>query len=303
MLSVLQFELKYRFRRPATYVYFLLMFALAFAGIAWENLTIGGGTGLVKENSPYQITFMMVILTAVGFLISSAIMGVPILRDYQHKTNEMLFTTPMKKGAYLFGRFWGSLIVLLFVYVGMVLGFMLGSVMPWLDAENFLPFNSWHFIQPFLLFVIPNAFVSGALFFMGGALSKRLLFVFVQGIGILLFYLITGDLASELQSKTSAAILDPMGVNLVDISAQYWTAAEKNSQLFGLSGLVLWNRVLWLALGTLALGITYWRFSFHVRNRRKKSAKKPGNQHQSWARGKDPGVALNFCSAWFPDRT
>ena len=274
MLSVLQFELKYRFRRPATYVYFLLMFALGFAGIAWENLTIGGGTGLVKENSPYQLTLMMVVMTAVGFLISSAIMGVPVLRDFQHKTSEMLFTTPMAKGAYLFGRFWGSFIVLLFIYAGLMLGFLIGSVMPWLDEENFLPFNLWHFIQPFLLFVVPNAFFSAALFFMGGALSKRLLFVFVQGVGLLTLYIVTADLTSELGSREMAAIFDPMGINLVQTVGQYWTAAEKNSLLFSFSGLVLWNRIIWIAIGVIALGITYWRFSFHIRKRTKKSRQK-----------------------------
>ena len=276
-LEVLRFELYYRLRRPATWIYFGLMLLLAFGGVAWENITIGGGTGQVKENAPTVIAYMMVILTAIpGLFFASAIMGVPVLRDFEHKTDSMLFTTPMRKGQYLWGRFLGSYLIVLLVFSGMIWGLMLGAAMPWLDAEKFLPFTFWHYLQPFLIWVVPNALISGALFFMGGTLSRRLLWVFVQGVLLLTLYIITGDIASELDSRNLAILLDPFGINAVSVFTQYWTVAERNSLTIPLAGMILANRALWLALGLGALALTYARFRYTLagtqgRKRRKAS--------------------------------
>lgn len=273
--EILRFELYYRLRRPATWIYFGLMFLLAFAGVAWDNISIGGGTGQVKENAPAVIASMMVILTAIpGLFFASAILGVPVLRDFEHKTDSMLFTTPMRKGQYLWGRFLGSFLIVLLVFSGMIWGLMLGAVMPWLDADKFLPFTFWHYLQPFLVWVIPNALISGALFFMGGTLSRRLLWVFVQGVLLLTLYIITGDIASELDNRNLSILLDPFGINAVNVFTQYWTVAERNSLTVPLAGMVLANRVLWLALGLGALGLTYWRFTYTLTGTRSRQRRK-----------------------------
>ncbi|MEZ4773310.1 MAG: M1 family aminopeptidase [Bacteroidia bacterium] len=269
--EILRFELYYRSRRPATYIYFGLMFLLAFGAIAWENLTVGGGTGLVKENAPTVLSMGMVILCAVpGFFICSAIMGVPVLRDFDHLTFPMIFTSPIRKIDYLAGRFAGSFLTVFFVFLAVPLGYMIGSVMPWLDQEKMLPFNLWHFIQPFFLFVVPNLLISGTLFFMGGALSKRLLFVFVQGVGLLTFYMVGANISQELDNRVMAALLDPIGLNLLNVTSQYWTVMEQNTQLYSLTGLVLWNRILWLAVAVVTFAITFRFFNYKIAGKGKK---------------------------------
>ena len=277
-LNILKFELRYRSKRPATYIYFAILLLMAFAAMAWENLTVGGGTGQVKENAPIVIAKMMMIMTAIpGFFLVSAIMGVPILRDFQHQTASMMFSSPIKKIDYLGGRFVGSLLLTILVFSGVLIGLMLGSLMPWLDQDKFLPFNVWHFIQPFLVFVLPNILICGTLFFMGGTLSRSMLFVFIQGIFLLAFYMITSDLMSELDNKELAAILDPFGINTASVISQYWTVSEQNSQVFSFSGLMLLNRLLWLGIAALAALITYSTFSFSVFRKslfRKKAKKK-----------------------------
>lgn len=279
LTEIIRFELYYRFRRPATYIYFAIMFLMAFGAIAWENLTVGGGTGQVKENAPVVISLGMIILCAIpGFFLASGIMGVPVLRDFQHKTFPMFFTSPVSTGQYLAGRYIGSMLTTIFVFSGMVFGYMLGSVMPWLDADKMLPFNIWHFIQPFLLFVIPNVILSGTLFFMGGALSKRLLFVFVQGVGLLTLYIITSNIGDELDNRTLSALLDPIGLNLTSVVSQYWTVAERNTQLFSVAGLVLWNRMLWLivAVGSYLLTQKFFNYKITAGKRKKKASETTG---------------------------
>jgi ABC-type transport system involved in multi-copper enzyme maturation permease subunit len=273
--AIIQFELKYRFQRPATYIYFAVMLLMAFLALAVEEFTVGGGSGQIKDNAPAVLTTIMLTLMALpGFLIGSAVMGVPILRDFEHQTGPMFFTAPIKKRDYLFGRFIGSWLITLFIFSGILIGAMLGAAMPWLDPERMLPYNVWHFIQPWLLFIVPGTFISGALFFMGGALSKRLLFVFVQGIALLVLYLIALGLTSKLDNRTLSALIDPIGLLLTNIVSQYWTVTEQNTQLFGLEGLLLYNRLIWMAVAVAALGATYVFFKTTAPKTRTRKGKK-----------------------------
>ena len=273
--SILSFELKYRFKRPATYIYFGVMALMAFMALAVDELTVGGGAGQVKDNAPTVLTTIMLTLMALpGYLIASAVMGVPILRDFEHQTGPMFFTAPIKKRDYLLGRFLGSWLITLFIFSGLLFGAMLGAAMPWLEAERMLPYNAWHFIQPWLLFIVPGTFIAGALFFLGGTLSKRLLFVFVQGIGLLVLYLIAGGLAGQLDNRTIAALIDPIGIFVTSIASQYWTLTEQNTQLYSLEGLLLYNRLLWLAVGVGALALTYFRFTSTAPKTRSRKQKK-----------------------------
>jgi len=70
-VEILKFELKYRAARPATYIYFFIMFLLSFLAISTDVVRIGGGAGLVKENAPATIATMMVIVSAFFMMITS----------------------------------------------------------------------------------------------------------------------------------------------------------------------------------------------------------------------------------------
>ena len=97
LLEILKFELRYRVKRPATYIYFGILFVMCFVAATTDVVSIGGGVGQVKENAPINIATMMIIISIFGCLISSAVMGVAILRDFDHQTESIMFTTPIKK--------------------------------------------------------------------------------------------------------------------------------------------------------------------------------------------------------------
>ena len=89
--QIFKFELQYRKARPATYIYFAILFLLSFLAISTDAVQIGGGAGLVKENAPVTIATMMAIMSAFFMMITSAIMGVAVLRDFEHNTDSMMF--------------------------------------------------------------------------------------------------------------------------------------------------------------------------------------------------------------------
>ncbi|MBU1822362.1 MAG: hypothetical protein KKG00_12745, partial [Bacteroidetes bacterium] len=270
--EILRFELSYRKKRPATYLYFGIIFLLCFFAVTSKYVVIGGvAGGQIKENSPYNLAFMTVIMTFALTFITSAIMGVPILRDFDHKTDSLLFTTPVSKFAYLFGRFFGSFLITILVFssvwLAFMLGFAVGKYLPWEPswaAKEMLPFNFWSYIQPFLVLGLTNLFIQAALYFAAGTLSRQTIVIYVQGIVLLVLYQIADTVLEDIDNKTLAAMLDPFGFRAFQIYTEYWTPAQKNTQMVPLEGVLLWNRLLWLGISGLILLGTYFGFSFSV---------------------------------------
>src|SRR3954470_23880670 len=91
------FEVKYQLRRPATWLYFTILFLLAFGFLSSDAVEIGGGRGKVLKNASLVIANATIILTAIGQVITSALVGTSILRDFQTRTHELLLTTRISR--------------------------------------------------------------------------------------------------------------------------------------------------------------------------------------------------------------
>jgi hypothetical protein len=76
----------------------------------------------------------------------------------------------------------------------------------------------------------------------------------------------------NLDQEWVAGMLDPFALGTFETVTKYWTAAEKNSQFATLSGMLLWNRLVWLAVSFVVLAIGCWRFSFAERRSRRRVA-------------------------------
>src|SRR5690349_12969510 len=184
--EIFKFEILYRAKRAETYLYFAILFGCSLVAVDF----IFQGTGkAIQPDAPYIIAYTMAITSAIFIMIASMIMGVSILRDFDHRMESLLFVNPITKRAYLLGRFLGSFIVLLFVFSGLLFGMMLSRVMPWRDANASLPFDFWCYLQPFICIVVPNLFFAGSLFFVSGALSRKWIVVYTQGIILVVAYL------------------------------------------------------------------------------------------------------------------
>jgi len=83
----------------------------------------------------------------------------------------------------------------------------------------------------------------------------------------LVLYLIAGQFVSDLPNTLStyvSGLIDPLATRTTTIVARYWTVSEKNSQVVAFSGLMAYNRLLWLALGAIATAVTFRFFPFSV---------------------------------------
>jgi ABC-type transport system involved in multi-copper enzyme maturation permease subunit len=103
MWDIAKFEISYLLRRPATYVYFFVFFLLTFLFMTTDVVQIGGGIAKVKINSPFVIFQSTLIMTIVGVVITTALAGTAVIRDFQFKTHELFYTKPITKASYLGG--------------------------------------------------------------------------------------------------------------------------------------------------------------------------------------------------------
>lgn len=262
--TILSFELKYRFSRPATYVYFALLLIAA-------SILIGSGSTPASEkvfhNSPVIIANLQLLLSLFSILIASAVMGVPIYRDLEHRTATFLFSYPISDGAYLMGRFWGSFITLIFISLGGMLGIYLGSIIGpgtgWTDAARYGPNSLINYLHPWFTMVLPNLWLSGTLFFSVIIFTRNIKSIYTGGIVIFIAYLLANFLARDVENRDLVQLLDPFGLNTFDYQTRYLTPFEQNSYLLDVSGNFLWNRLLWSSLGIVLLVTAYFRFNFN----------------------------------------
>ncbi len=256
--EIFKFELKYRAKRLDTYIFFIFIFL--FSIVAVDFIYQGVDLGLVKKNAPIIIARTMGALTGLTLMIASLIMGVPILRDFEYNMESLMFVNPIKKRDYLLGRFLGSFVVLLIVFTGLIWGNALGEFMPWRDPEELLPFNFMAYIQPFFTVVIPILFFGSALFFVSGALSRKLIVVYTQALFIFVLFMLTRNVENEFLS----AILDPFSLNTLSTMTDLWSTPELNGQLIPFNGVLLYSKLFWIAIGMIILIIGYKRFNYNV---------------------------------------
>jgi ABC-2 type transport system permease protein len=259
--EIVNFELAYRKKRPATYVYFGILFLMGFLLVSTSAIEMMGTGGPIKENGTRITAQIFSFVSVFSIFIVSGIMGVAILRDFEHRTEAIFLTTNLSKFDYLFGRFVGSFIVLFYVSLGIPLGIMLGDLMPWRDHTRMLPFQFLSYLYNYCIFILPNIFITASVFFMVGALSHKMIVVYMQGVTFLLLYFFTGSLLGQMDKREIGALLDPIGIRAMSLQTRYWSIAQKNHDFISLKGDFLYNRLFWIAIGVLCLSLTYRLFS------------------------------------------
>ena len=261
------FELKFRLKSLSTYVYFVLWFMFSFLCVASESFgPVAFANGKVLLNGPYANTYNDIGAVWFGSIVIAAIFGTSILRDFQRDTFQILFTKPVSKFAYLGGRWAGSFVTTVFTFSGMIFGTALGALAPWADHSRIgHAALSWYF-QPFLSIIVVQTFFLGSVYFAVAALSRRIFIVYLQGITLFMLYVvgITVFQATRSLERFWSTIFDPIGLLGFSNVTRYWTVTEKNSLLLQWTGAFLYNRLVWLGVGCLALVVVWALFPMSV---------------------------------------
>jgi ABC-type transport system involved in multi-copper enzyme maturation permease subunit len=268
MLSIFLFDFEQRLRRISTWVYFVVFFALGLmftlmSGGAFANASVDFGTGgKVLINSPYALNSVITFISFFGIVITAAIAGQATYQDIDSNSSVFFYTAPIRKIDYLGGRFLAAFTVQVIIFASVGLGAWIGVISPWLDKTRVGPQMASAFLQPYLIGVLPNLLFLTAIFFTLAALTRKMLPVYIGSVLVLIAYFTVTQAIIGQQTAVTASLFDPLGLNAIDRLTRYWTPFQRNTELIPMGGIVLWNRLLWLAFGGLCLVLTYVKFAF-----------------------------------------
>jgi len=266
LTALISFELKRRLKMLSSWVYALIFFAgslllMLAAGGVFKGMSTNSGGEKVMANSPFMLFTNIGTMSLFGVLAVAAIFGQAAHQDFAHRTWQIIFTKNVPKGRYLLGRFLGAWVfssaLMLSIGVGMLFG---TGIVALVDDKQLTTFNLLAYVWPFIVQVWPMLFTCGALFFALAALTRRMAPVYVGMVVLVMGYLIISAALGDVQNKTVGALADPFGFFAFDVVTRYWSPAERNSDLIGLTGLFLANRVIWASVGVGLLALTIARF-------------------------------------------
>src|SRR4029079_6740478 len=123
----------------------------------------------------------------------------------------------------------------------------------------------------------PNVLWLGGCFFVLAALTRQMAPVYVAGVIALVGYLFAVNLLGDMEKKTLAGLIDPSGSIAVAVFTRYWSVAQKNEEQIPFAGVIVWNRLIWVAIGVAVTLVGYRAFRMEsvaptLRRRGKKKA-------------------------------
>ncbi len=255
--EVYRFEVWYRFHQRSTWVYALVLIGMPFLLMHAIN-----GSSL-RLNAPVSVMNIATVMGAIAMLVTAGIFGDAAARDVQTRMHSLFHTSPIKEPQYLAGRFLGSLTVNAVLLLGVPLGLLLASVMPYMPAGKFGAVQLMAYAQAYVLLLLPNLVIIGACMFAAAALTRHPLATYLGGVVLYIIGTVAGDLTDGFSNLTLSALVDPFGGRAIAFVTQLWTPAESNERLIGWPSVLLMNRAIWLtmSLGVIAALIGRFRFA------------------------------------------
>ncbi|QNQ07801.1 ABC transporter permease/M1 family aminopeptidase [Sphingomonas alpina] len=272
--KIARFELRYQLRNPVFWVVAILFFLLTFGSMTVDQIQIGGG-GNIHKNAPVAIVMTHLILSLFFMFVTTAFVANVIVRDDESGFGPMVRSTRVKKFDYLMARFLGAFVAAAVAFLAVPLAIWLGSLMPWVDSETLGP-NRWSdFLYAYLLFALPNLFMTSAIFFAVATMTRSMMYSYLGVVVFLVLYVVLLTvMGSKPELRDLSGYIEPFGIPAFRNATRYWTASEANGSIPAITGIMMANRLIWFAVGLAALALAYTRFSFTERGASKRKLRK-----------------------------
>lgn len=264
--TIFKQELKYWFNKPAFYIYLIIFLLLAFflsaasAGF-FDSITATTGSSRIV-NSPIGVSGLLNGLTIFIFFLFPSIIGVSIQRDFKSEMHTILYSYPFTKANYLFAKFFSGIVVVTVIVLSIAIGMMIGFVFPGTNPDLVGPLQLTTYFQAYVVFILPNILFFGAIVFAIVTFSRNIAAGFITVIVLLFFQGVLASALSKSEQRGLLAILDPFGSASLDYYTKYWTPSEQNELQIPIKEMIVYNRLLWLAIASLVFGLVYRFFAF-----------------------------------------
>jgi hypothetical protein len=260
--EIFRFEFVYQARRVRTWLYFAVLFAVAFLLVRTDP---GMGDGVI--NSPYDIAQDTVLTGLLWALMAPAVAGSAAARDVQTRMHPLIYAAPIRKADYLGGRFLAAFVLNALILLAVPLGILFAVYLPGREPELVGPLRPAVYLTSYGVLALPTAFIFMAVQFAVAALKRRAILSYL---GTVLFFITvggpTGLVFNVLQMPILGQLLDPTcRLTVLLVMSDTLMPLEKNTVLIGLESLILANRLLWVCLGLAILVFTHVRFRLRHR--------------------------------------
>ncbi|SFP82489.1 ABC transporter permease/M1 family aminopeptidase [Sphingomonas rubra] len=263
--AIARFELRYQLRNPVFWVVAILFFLLTFGSMTIDQIQIGSG-GNVHKNAATALARTHTIMSIFFMFVTTAFVANVVVRDDESGFGAMVRSTRVTKAAYLLARFAGAFAAAAIAFLAVPLAIWLGSLMPWVDPETLGPNRLGDYLYAYFLLALPNLFLTAGVFFAVATTTRSMTYSYLGVIVFLvLYFALVGITGTRPEWRETVAYLEPFGNAAFGWVTRYWTAAEANAAMPAFAGVLAANRLLCLALGSLALALAYARFSFAER--------------------------------------
>jgi ABC-2 type transport system permease protein len=287
-LEVSRLEFAHALRRPLFWFQILLVGFFAFmlstgeASMSSGDARVGGTKAwITSEFAIAQLLIMMVSIIYAFFVSVGA--GMALIRDDDQKVTELLHSTRLTPGEYVWGKFAGLLASFVWVLaMQLALGMLFNHVLPHgSNRDSIGPFALIHYLRPALVFALPMLVLSTGVSLAVGGLTRNAILVFVLPVAVLLFgaFFLWDWSPSWLALGWNRALqfVDLTGLRWIN---ETWLKVDKgvdfyNRQPVGLDGVIVAQRLLCVALGLGSVALLHARFAATIRGaRRVKGAKR-----------------------------
>ena len=268
-----KFELSYWLRGWMVYIFLAaltLMFGLAASS---DFVQIGGPAGNAHKNSAYMIALWYASSSILTCFMAAAIYDSSASRDFSSKMSDLLFSKPLSKWGFLWGRFTGATAVALVPALGVSLGICGARLFVGTDSEQWGDDRFAHHWMPLVFFVIPNTLLFGSVVFAVASVTRSTLYSFLSLLVIIVIYAVTQTIAERLEYESLSCLLDPFGTTPFIVATKYWTVSERNTLLIPITSLLLVNRLIWLGVSLVIFGVAGHYFRFEARSADRRSRK------------------------------
>ncbi|WP_299161483.1 M1 family aminopeptidase [uncultured Tenacibaculum sp.] len=264
--TIFKHELTYWFKKPVTYIFTAILFLVAIflssssAGI-FDSFSTTTGSSIIV-NSPTEINGKFNAMAIILFFLFPSIIGASVYRDYKSEMHSILYSYPFSKRSYLSAKFLSSFMVVLFIMLVAGIGLFLGFRLPGTNSEIVGAFNFSAYLHSYLIYIIPNVLLFGAIVFGVVTFTRNIAAGFITVVLLMFIQAVAESFLSNPDNRFWTALLDPYGGQAANYYTRYWTVAEQNELILPFKGVVIYNRLLWFTIGSVILAGIYRLFSF-----------------------------------------
>ncbi len=254
--AIIQTEMLYNAKRIAPYGLFVLFSANA---ILWW----AGGPAISRgwaTNSDFYIARLFGGFSFMTLpLFTAMLMGDPVIRDFRVRIDPLIFSKPINRIQYLFGKFFGNFLILVLCQSGFALTLFLLQAFRTTDMIV-LPARAFPYLKHFIIFVVTSQLALAALCFAVGTLTRNVKIVYGLVTSFYLLYIGWQLTLKGLPPRWRVA-LDPLLFNLISEVSRGQSAEWLNQLVINYTADLLINRVFMLIVAFSLLFFVYRRFS------------------------------------------